>query len=441
MKKRFLAAIIVGVMLVRPVFASDADILLDVAQPEEDSIIVSEDSYELESDEVALEPEEEAEQLETVSSDAVSYEEDLLATEEATSKKVAPLPAEGKADFKYFRQSKYRCADGYNLIEVYIRDSDGWYIGRTFFVYKEDSGEWVKYNTRSELMAETFLCGYHREGDLLVPLAESEEGQEVWQEDNPATKIDESRIPVIMEDDFPGTPYWKDEIPFVKSGSSYEYAGGDAESPEPELDPGYKDDTFDHYSSVSFEVNGTMYYVAWTEKVQYDGKSHVWTETPRVNQTKQTADVTVRVYRSGAMINPNSYSVAFKNNINVTAFNSTDVQPSFNISLKGKYRKDNAKMSKERFGFDITPCPIDQGSLQVKKLVIEDGEKVSWTNLFFVFDDGRKIALSKHDYKKNTAGTAAIEVLNGSIWITGYNNFTGMIEMSLESPKKVTYEF
>jgi len=445
--KKVIVSVIILSMLATPVYAADVDIL--ETQPATEEVLSASDEFEdgetvLELEDLQLEQLTEAEEAVTVSSDAI--EEDL-SDDSVTAATAEVVPADGKSISQYYRQCKWCCADGYDIIEVYVRDGiDGQYLKRAFLVYNQETNEWVRYNPRSAFEADSFLFGYDLECDLFVPIPEREDYQEVLHEDNPATKLDESRIPVIMEEDFQKLPYyWQElsEIPFVKDGNNYEYAweyAGGYPDPDPELDRGFKDTTFECYASVSFEVNNTKYAVAWTQAVQYDGRAHIWAKTPKVNRQKQSADVTVRVYRSGAMINPNSYSVAFKDNVNVTGFNGKNVQPSFTISLKGKYRKDNANMSKEKFGFDITPCPIDQGDLQLKKLVVE-GEKVGWNGLFFVFKDGRKIALSKHDYKKNTAGTATIEMLSGNLWITGYNNFSGMIEMPLGSPKKVTYEW
>lgn len=444
-RRKSLVAFLIIAMVMLPVFAVNADVPTDdVLQVDSlDEELISSSSLDiLEAD--TVENEAAAETSLAVESNAVVTvsADTMLVNDEL--EEVFQHERTGYSAFQYYSQYKYCCAEGYNAIVAYVKDEAGDYKGSMLFIYDEEYKQWLRYDY-GQMMAVEFFDQIEEKSGLILPrVAEDSEGKKVYQSDNSRTKIDESRVPEIMEDDVSGINFaWKDlsEIPFVKDGSDYCYAGAEFPDPDPDpsLDPNV--DILDFYSNVTTEINGSKYTVAWTQDVQYDGKAHIWTETTgRVDFSKQNADVEVIVYKDGALIDPSNYSVTCKNNVNVAGYNGKNQQPYFTVSLKGNYRKDSAKMSKEKFYFDIKPCPLESGTLQAKKIVVE-GDKVTFYNLCFVFDDGRKVALSKYN-QKTGVGSFTADLYEGAIWVTGYNNFFGSIcEFPIERPRKVTYEF
>ena len=109
--------------------------------------------------------------------------------------------------------------------------------------------------------------------------------------------------------------------------------------------------------------------------------------------------------------------------------------------MKGSYKKDAKKMSKYKFTFDITPYSFaDGGTVRAKKIVVS-GTKTSFTKPFFIFPDGKQISLSPYSDKK-PKGTYAVNIAgDGSIHVTGYNNFSGETTVAMDAPKKITYEW
>jgi len=223
---------------------------------------------------------------------------------------------------------------------------------------------------------------------------------------------------------------WKalSEIPFVKNGAAYEYAGeGSQKEEEPEPDPSYPGEDF-------FEINGNYYALKWSEEVPYNGKSHVWDQMK--TNARQEADLAVTVIKDGLVLSSTEYSVTCRNNLNVGTGKN---RPYFTVTLKGFHKQDNAKMSKRKFYFEITPYSVTRGILQAKKVIVQ-GEKVTLADPCFIFEDGRKVKLTLYNSKTKT-GTFSVAKTKDGIQITGYNNFSGSGLLSLSNPKRVTYEW
>ena len=425
MRKKMLAVIAAGAMLlsVTPVFAAEDILEFQIQETSEDDTLVVEDDPDFEL---------EAESLD------VSDEAQVYASEETdtTIMEVMPdraIPAEGATTFTYYSQYAYQCNSDYDVIAAYVKSADGKYKSRMFFIYDKLYGEWLRYDY-SKMSAETFFTNYEVKNDLYIPVAKKSGGKDVIHSNNPKTAIDESKIPLIAEADVSGINFaWKalSEIPFIKNGSSYEYAGEAVQKkeevkPDPDPDP--------TPGEAFIEINGNYYAITWTDKVQYDGRSHVWNQSQ--TNAKQVADLEVKVVKDGIAIAPTDYSVTCRNNTNVGAGKN---QPYFTVALKGAYKKDSAKMSKYKFPFDITAYPVTRGTLQAKKAVIQQG-KVTLTDPCFVFSDGRKVKLTLYNEKTKT-GTFSVAKTKDGIELTGHNNFSGAGFLTMSNPKRVTYEW
>ena len=392
MKKKILAAIAAGAMLLSttPVFGADEEVL------------------EFQIQEVS--------------------QEDILVPEDAEGN------ADRAASFTYYAQYAYQCNSDYDLIAAYVKGIDGKIKSRLFFVYDKLYGEWLRYDY-SKMSAETFLTGYETKDSsgttLYVPVVKQSGGKNVIHSNNPKTAIDESKIPLLLEADVKGINFaWKalSEIPFVKNGAAYEYAGeGSQKEEEPEPDPSYPGEDF-------FEINGNYYALKWSEEVPYNGKNHVWDQMK--TNARQEADLAVTVIKDGLVLSSTEYSVTCRNNLNVGTGKN---RPYFTVTLKGHHRQDNAKMSKRKFYFEITPYSVTRGILQAKKAIVQD-DKVTLTDPCFIFEDGRKVKLTLYNSKTKT-GTFSVAKTKDGIQITGYNNFSGSGLLSLSNSKRVTYEW
>ena len=450
--RRLLAIIIAGTVLTSatPVFGADEDVLeLDVLPIEEsEEISTSEDALEGEvmTDSISEEVESVGALIEEGPEEWVS--DVPLDTVEVLGAEENSIQADGASastGFKYYSQCAYKCATGYNVIAAYIKNKDAeGYKSRLFFVYDEEYKEWLRYDY-SQMAAETFLSEYEVKDTLYIPVVRTSGDQIILQGDNPDTAVDEGKIPVLNEADVDGINFaWKalSEIPFVKDGNVYEYAGEGSKEEDPDPDPDPEPVPTPEERTTSVEINGHKYTIIWTGKVQYDGRAHIWNQAnvSAKNASKQVADVKVEVIRDGALVSPSNYTVTFKNNVNVTGCNGkSNYQPYFTISLKGTYKKDNSRMSKGKLPFDITPCPVTSGTLQAKKVVVQ-GNKTTFTDLYFVFSDGRKVKMAVYNAKKKT-GTFTATATDDGVQITGYNNFSESGMLSMANPKKVTYEW
>lgn len=451
MKKKILAVVIAAVTLFSsvPVFGADEDLLEFSVTPVVESgsveetlvsedLIGSESIIEDEVDEVGLERYASEEANTAISEDLI-----LEVTDE-TSEITAD---ESAASFVYYAQYAYQVKSDYDIIAVYIKGEDGKYASRLFFIYDREYEEWLRYDY-SKMAAETFLSGWEEKDSngttLYVPVEKMSGDKKVWHTDNSKTAVDESKIPVIAATDVAGINFaWKalSDIPFVKNGNVYEYAGeGKKPEPEPEPQP-VPVPVPGEDKTAETDINGHHYKVIWTSSVSYNGLAHLWDQTKisAKNTSKQVADIKVEIIRDGALVDTSNYTVACKNNVNVTGYDGKTYQPYFSITLKGTYKKDNAKMSKAKLAFDITPCPVTSGKFQAKKVVIQ-GSKTTFTDLYFVFNDGRKVKLGAYNAKKKTGSFSAAGTEAG-VLITGYNNLSGEGLLSMESPKKVTYEW
>lgn len=471
MKKKILAAVVAVTMLFSavPVFGADEDLLefsvtpvesaqLDSAEvPEEIEAEEAEIPKEIEAEEAETSEGVEAEETEVVQADGSVYTSEetdtslVEAREELPVVEYAVASVDGitadkaaASSFTYYAQYAYQVNSDYDIIAAYIKGEDGKYASRLFFVYDRLYKEWLRYDY-SESAAETFLSNWEIKDGLYIPVEKMSGGKKVWNTDNTETAIDESKIPVLAVADVTGINYaWKSlaDIPFAKNGSSYEYAGeGKEPEPEPEPQP-VPPVPVSGEKTAETDINGHHYTVIWTGAVQYDGRSHLWNQAKisAKNASKQVADIKVEIIRDGVLVDASSYTVACKNNVNVTHVNgNSKYQPYFSITLKGTYKKDNAKMSKAKLPFDITPCPVTTGKFQAKKVVLQ-GSKTTFTNLYFVFSDGRKVKLGVYNPKKKTGSYTATGTEAG-VMITGYNNLSGGGLLSMESPKKVTYEW
>ena len=465
MKKKLLAAVVAAVTLFSsvPVFGADEDLLEFSVTPVEESVL------ELASKEAEISEEIEAEEV-LVSEDSIIQEviadevgSERYASEEANTAifedstleaidETSEITADGSAaSFVYYTQYAYQVKSDYDIIAAYIKGEDGKYASRLFFVYDREYEEWLRYDY-SKMSAETFLSEWEEKDSngttIYVPVEKMSGDKKVYHTDNSKSAVDESKIPVLAAADVPGIDYaWKalSDIPFVKNGNVYEYAG-EGKEPEPKPEPKPEPEptptpTPGEDRSDETDINGHHYKVIWTGAVQYDGRAHQWNQTKisAKNTSKQVADIKVEIIRDGALVDTSSYTVTCKNNVNVTGYNGKKYQPYFSITLKGNYKKDNAKMSKAKLPFDITPCPVTTGKFQAKKVVLQ-GSKTTFTNLYFVFSDGRKVKLSAYNAKKKTGSFSAAGTEAG-VLITGYNNLSGEGLLSMESPKKVTYEW
>lgn len=472
MKKKLLAAVVAAVTLFSsvPVFGADEDLLEFSVTPVEESVL------ELASEEAEISEEIEAEEIE-ISEDAQAdgsvFEEvqadEFVSTERYTSEKADTslvevrddefpglasadeITADKAASFVYYAQYAYQVNPDYDIIAAYIKGEDGKYASRLFFVYDREYEEWLRYDY-SKMSAETFLSEWEEKDSngttIYVPVEKMSGDKKVYHTDNSKSAVDESKIPVLAAADVPGIDYaWKalSDIPFVKNGNVYEYAG-EGKEPEPKPEPKPEPEptptpTPGEDRSDETDINGHHYKVIWTGSVQYDGRAHQWNQTKisAKNTSKQVADIKVEIIRDGALVDTSSYTVTCKNNVNVTGYNGKKYQPYFSITLKGNYKKGNAKMSKAKLPFDITPCPVTTGKFQAKKVVLQ-GSKATFTNLYFVFSDGRKVKLGAYNAKKKTGSFSAAGTEAG-VLITGYNNLSGEGLLSMESPKKVTYEW
>lgn len=365
-----------------------------------------------------------------------------------TARNFSSITSDGAAKFLYYSQYAYQCKAGYSIIAAYVKDAEqeGKYKSRMFFIYDSMYGEWLRYDYGLSA-AQTFLSDYETKESngttIYVPVVKTVSGKNVLQSNNSSTAIDESKIPTIAEADVSGINYaWKSlsDIPFCKNGSTYEYAGESKEEetiPTPPTPP-----TPGETKSVEAMINNANYTISWTAAVYYDGRAHLWNlaKVPAKNASKQVADINVEVIRDGALVSTSNYSVTCKNNTNVTGYNgSKKYQPYFAITLKGSYKKDNAKMSKMKFNFDIVPYPLVNGTLQAKKVVVE-GTKTSFKDLYFIFPDRRKVKMTAYNAKKKTGSFTAAGTEEG-IQITGYNNFSETGILSMVAPKRITYEW
>lgn len=466
MKKKILAAVIAAVTLFSsvPVFGADEELLEFSVTPVEESVL------ELASEEAEISEEIEAEEIE-ISEDAQAdgsvFEEvqadGFVSTERYTSEEADTslvevrddefpglasadeITADKAASFVYYAQYAYQVKSDYDIIAAYIKGEDGKYASRLFFIYDREYEEWLRYDY-SKMAAETFLSKWEEKDSngttLYVPVEKMSGEKKVWHTDNSKTAIDESKIPVIAAADVAGINFaWKalSSIPFAKNGNTYEYAG-EGKEPEPEPQP-VPVPVPGEDKTAETDINGHHYTVIWTSSVSYNGLAHLWDQTKisAKNASKQVADIKVEIIRDGALVDTSNYTVTCKNNVNVTGYDGKKYQPYFSITLKGNYKKDNAKMSKEKLAFDITPCPVTSGKFQAKKVVVQ-GSKTTFTDLYFVFSDGRKVKLSAYNAKKKTGSFSAAGTESG-VLIKGYNNLSGEGLLSMESPKKVTYEW
>ena len=471
MKKKLLAVVIAAVTLFLsvPVFGADEELLEFSVTPVEESVLElaseeAEISEEIEAEEIEISEDAQADGsvFEVVQADGfvsterytseeadtslVEVREELSVVEEAVAS-VDGITADKAAasSFTYYAQYAYQVNPDYDIIAAYIKGEDGKYASRLFFVYDREYEEWLRYDY-SKMAAETFLSKWEEKDSngttLYVPVEKMSGDKKVWHTDNSKTAVDESKIPVLAAADVSGINYaWKalSDIPFVKNGNVYEYAG-EGKEPEPEPQPVPVPVPGEDRSDET-DINGHHYKVIWTGSVQYDGRAHLWNQTKisTKNTSKQVADIKVEIIRDGALVDASNYIVTCKNNVNVTGYDGKKYQPYFSITLKGTYKKDNAKMSKAKLPFDITPCPVTSGKFQAKKVVVQ-GSKTTFTDLYFVFNDGRKVKLGAYNAKKKTGSFSAAGTESG-VLITGYNNLSGEGLLSMESPKKVTYEW
>ena len=467
MKKKLLAAVVAATMLFStvPVFGADEDLLEFSVTPVEQEAEVSEEASDgIEAEEVEISEEIEAEETEVVQAESVLAErytseetdtslaearEELPVIEEAVAS-VDGITADKAAasSFTYYAQYAYQVNPDYDIIAAYIKGEDGKYASRLFFVYDREYEEWLRYDY-SKMAAETFLSNWEEKDSngttLYVPVEKMSGDKKVWHTDNSKTAVDEGKIPVIAAADVAGINFaWKalSSIPFIKNGNTYEYAGeGKEPEPEPEPQP-VPVPVPGEDKTAETDINGHHYTVIWTSSVSYNGLAHLWDQTKisAKNASKQVADIKVEIIRDGALVDTSNYTVACKNNVNVTHVNGNNkYQPYFSITLKGTYKKDNAKMSKAKLPFDITPCPVTTGKFQAKKVVLQ-GSKTTFTNLYFVFSDGRKVKLGVYNSKKKTGSYTAAGTEAG-VMITGYNNLSGEGLLSMDNPRKVTYEW
>lgn len=462
MKKKMLAVVVAGAMLFStvPVFGAEEEMLEFSVTPVEESI--SEDISEEEPLDALVEEAEEVVSENTLAEEYTLTPHERYESEETDTTIVEKLDlpelgfvsadeitADGasSSSFVYYSQYAWQCKAEYDVIEVLIKGEDGKYASRMFFVYDRLYKEWLRYDY-TKMAAETFLMKWETKtsssGTLYVPVEKTSGEKKVLHSDNPETAVDESKIPTIADKDVTGIDYaWKglSEIPFIKNGGTFEYAGeGKEEDPKPDPKPTPEPVPGEDVSD-STEINGHKYTVIWTGTLSYNGMAHVWDQTKvsAKNAKKQVADLKVEIIRDGALVDPSNYSVTCKNNINVTGYNGKN-QPYFKIVLKGTYKNDNVKMAKAKLPFNITPCSVEQGKFQAKKVVTQ-GNKTSFTNLYFVFSDGRKVKLGAYNPKKGTGTYSSVTLEDGSIQLTGYNNLSGTGILSLENPRKITYEF
>ena len=463
--KRFLAIMIAGAMVLSatPVFGADKDVLeFEVLPVESEEILISGDVALEESAEEMVTEVVSEEFVETAADEAV-LAEGAEATEAALADEVLEadtafsevcdletIVADGaSSSFVYYSQYAYQCKDGYNVIAAYIKDGEGAYKSRLFFVYESEYEEWLRYDY-TEMSAQTFLNNYEMKDSngttLYVPVVKQSSGKNTFQKNNSKTAIDESKIPVIAEADVSSINFaWKalSETPFAKNGEAYEYAGEKKEEPEPPAPTPTPTPVPGEKRSTSTEINGSKYEITWSAAVQYDGRAHLWsgTKISTKNASKQVGDLFVEVKKDGTVLDTSNYVVTCKNNTNVTGYNNNKkYQPYFTVSLKGVYKKDSSKMSKGKLPFDITPCLVTTGKFQAKKVVVQ-GSKTTFTKLYFVFDDGRKVKLGAYNAKKGTGTFSAEALEDGSIQVTGHNNLSGVGKLLMASPKKVTYEW
>ena len=381
----------------------------------------------------------------------------------------------GASSVVYYPQCTYLCNDGYDIIAAYVQDTEvtlsgnviattsgntasgnstlsentAKYVSRMFFVYDKMYGEWLRYDY-TEMAAKTFLSQYEQKdsnGNILyVPVTKkSSDGKEIRHTNISGTALDESLIPVVALEDAKGINYaWKelDQIPFMKNNGAYVYAHEQKTTPDPDPDSDPEPTPSAEDAEAKMSINGSEYTVQWTSSVQYDGRAHVWTETPIAskNAKKQVGDMKVVVYRNGAQVDPTNISVSFKNNTNVTNFGGKQVQPYFTVKLLGKNYKSDAKvMSSWKFDFDITPYPVEKGKFKAKKVIVS-GSKMSFSKLYFIFPDGRAVTL-KPLTKKNSNGTYRVGSDEEGFYFVGYNNLSGKGRLNMDSPKKITYEW
>lgn len=386
---------------------------------------------------------------------AASVEADTLAVAapEITTNSIP----ERVSSFGYVPQYQYQCRGDNELLRVYVQGANGTFTGEIYFVHRlyDDNPprEGEKYG---ESMFDYYDPTNAEDTDVLsacetkvingvihyLPkIKTGEDGTPLLQQDVNTTGFDDSKVPIITaasleEDVLSDTSYlwgWR-ELPFIYSGDywgdrSYTYAteasGSDANTEVP--------------------VNSNVYDVHWSDTLQYDGRAHVWDQitVSKRNVTKQVADLSVTVVRNGEILPPSAYSVSVANNTNVTHYNNNKkYNPYFTVTLKGKaYKKDSSKLAKQKFYFSIQPCSLSSGTLIAKKAVVQNETKVSLTNLYFQFSDGRKVKLSGYNTKKLTGTYSANVLEDGDIRITGYNNFYGQSLLKMSSPKKLTYEW
>lgn len=470
MKKRLLAAIVAGTMLLSatPVFGADDELLtFDVTPVEmlEEDVLTADSEPELveevvSENEISVDKSYKEQELEEADTAIMKVlEEDFIMSEEVSVGEISADRAGGSSSFVYYSQCAWQCKAGYDVIAAYVKSEDGKYLSRMFFIHdKEHEGEWkdwLRYDY-SKSSAETFLTKWEAKDSnngntMYVPVEATSGGKKVVHADNPKTAINESKIPIIAEKDLTGINYaWKElsEVPFVKNGGAYEYAGEGKQDPEPSPEPDPKPEPeptptpVEGDRTAETDINGHHYVVTWTGAVQYDDRAHVWNQTnvPARNAAKQVADLKVEILCDGTLVDVSNYTVTCRNNINITGMNGNSKnQPYFSITLKGEYKKDNAAMSRAKLAFDITPCPVTDGKFQAKKVVIQ-GSKPTFTDLYFVFNDGRKVKLGVYNDKRKTGGYTAVGTDEG-VKITGYNNLSGEGLLSMDNPKKVTYEW
>ena len=443
--KRFFCSLVLVLACAIPVFATEMDNMMP-----ENAMISEEGQIETEASEeiVAETAAPEAERYVSQETDMAFME--TLPAEELVSEAVGELnvtssdgveervQAAGAANnSKYYSQAAYQVKTGYDLIAAYIRGEDGKYASRLFFVYDKEYKEWLRYDY-SAMAAQTFLSTWEEKDSngttLYVPVAKKSGEKTILHSDISGTALDESKVPVLLATDVANINYaWKAlaDIPFVKSGGNYEYAAEESTTPDPPQPvPGKKTGTV--------TINGKNYVIYWTETLKYNGKAHVWNCLK--NTAKQAADVEVEIIRDGALVDSGNYSIVCKSNTNVTGFGGSKTKPYFVITMKGNYKKDAKKMSKYKFTFDITPCSLTDGMVRAKKVVIS-GTKTSFTKPFFVFPDGKQVSLTAYSGKKPKGTYTATVAEDGSIQVTGYNNFSGTATISMDAPKKVTYEW
>ena len=447
MKKLLVGLLISALALTSvPVFAAEEVVVLsENAMPEEAIVEVAEPEVVLTVDEPETDsfepmPEEvfEPEMVESVALASASPDTSLV---ESFS---LEMEAFGAGNVKYYSQPAYKVKSGYDIIASYIQATDGSYPSRLFFVYDKEYGEWLRYDYSVEEATE-FLGEWETKDSsgttLYIPVAKTKDGKTVAHADIDGTALDESKIPVIKAADVSGINYaWKalSDIPFVKDGSSYVYATADSTptptpTPAPIVEPGKYEAT----------IGKNVYTIEYTTFVTYDGRAHGWEKTNLSSKTLKTKvnDLSISVYRNGTLLAPGDISIKYKNNTNITGFAGKNAQPYFTVGLKGKkYEKESKKLSKVKMKFDIVPCTAETGTFQAKKVVVS-GDSVSFSNLYFVFADGRKVALKKKTSKEPGGSYTAEKLSDGSIQINGCNNLSGSGKLSMENPKKTTYEW